>query len=1229
INDALKALGIGGKPFSKAEIKQMLRDAQAYVEDGMAGIYSSVEGEIQSELLDPRMDATGLNRGFDKYFRSTALDGVQAIEQPSGTPSQWMSMIADRGGKGTAQELEWIGLEDFMNDYMKAEGVKSVPKEVVEQYIKDNQIQVDEVTLKDTQPDRTVTRDNVADVSETDADWIVKFDNGEKVEAEKGFFESQEDAIDYAVDFFNDNPDAFTLVGRGPNETKYASYTVPGGENYREVLLTFENPRIKPPTPVSESDITLSTMREYEDGTRNVRISRKGHEDTMTFRDDRSDKQIIQDIIEFNQDWQDAQTDQAFRSNHFDEANILAHVRVDDRTLQNGERVMFLNEIQSDWAQEGRQKGFRGDDTPDLNVRRSEEIQREIDQRLEELGLPPNTAGGQRQDAVIDRLMTELESRDRMDAILEYDRSMSRKSSRPADMPYKKTDQWVGMAIRRMMSQAAEQGYDRIAWVTGEQAAELYDLSKQVDKIDHSYNAVNPDDGNHVDIHLKDQGTVNLFVKSDGTITKKRGNIPVNAGDNLSDVIGKDLAEKVLNLDYGESLSGEGLKVGGEGMKTFYNKIVPKVAAKEAKRFDKEAKVEVVEISERPDMISAPEGINDAGQKVVNDWQDQKLTPDEFEAQMKEAGYDTKVDDFNEIEYIRPVDAVSTKQLSIKLSDTAKAQLADAVPLFQIADDMRFQFKPKLDDTAYPYRKRFDSIVRKFQDRGIAAKRLIDGSRDDGARITDQSDFYQDDSLKRGRVENQLNMFRKGQMADFIDVMQRGNKELGITHEEYYKFFQVRHAPDVNARLEEQTGFPGLSGYSDQEIAQWNSYFNEKGYTEFLENEVAPVHDAIAKEALRKQVAYGLITPQAYKAMTDMYPKYTPMRGFEDFMDIDPTMIVMPERQKGRTSKPGDSIAYLIGYMESTILRGETNLVKEKVGKFAEDNYDRTDLMELKNVYWRDTGKLDPETGKKIYLAETDKPSVQELLEGKVVRHISKEDSLATWPERDDPFFKGARQLRFMRRGKPMVVEFTAPHIAEWLKGNDVDNVSESLKGIAKYMGYLRNAYITYSPEFPLRNAIRDGTTGVLHIATDFDSKTAAAVGNPARLARIMPSIYKAVRNNDYSGAYGDAVKKFLWHGGKSGYYQLNEMKRLTKDLQEAVNNSGNAWYQTKKGGRAFHDLMQSYTSTIENLIRISGYDYFLENDIVNPKTGKPFTEKQAAAYFKDLTVNFDRKGSW
>jgi hypothetical protein len=60
-----------------------------------------------------------------------------------------------------------------------------------------------------------------------------------------------------------------------------------------------------------------------------------------------------------------AKSDSWYRSSHYDEPNVLAHLRFNERTDADGKRVMFIEEIQSDWHQAGREKGYKSDATRD------------------------------------------------------------------------------------------------------------------------------------------------------------------------------------------------------------------------------------------------------------------------------------------------------------------------------------------------------------------------------------------------------------------------------------------------------------------------------------------------------------------------------------------------------------------------------------------------------------------------------------------------------------------------------------------------------------------------------------------------------------------------------------------------------------------------------------------------------------------------------------------------
>ena len=41
-----------------------------------------------------------------------------------------------------------------------------------------------------------------------------------------------------------------------------------------------------------------------------------------------------------------------YKSSHWDEANVLAHVRLNEKTLPDGRKVLILNEIQADISQD-------------------------------------------------------------------------------------------------------------------------------------------------------------------------------------------------------------------------------------------------------------------------------------------------------------------------------------------------------------------------------------------------------------------------------------------------------------------------------------------------------------------------------------------------------------------------------------------------------------------------------------------------------------------------------------------------------------------------------------------------------------------------------------------------------------------------------------------------------------------------------------------------------------
>jgi hypothetical protein len=133
-----------------------------------------------------------------------------------------------------------------------------------------------------------------------------------------------------------------------------------------------------------------------------------------------------------------------------------------------------------------------------------------------------------------------------------------------------KTEAWVSLALKRMIRWAAENGFDRVAWTTGEQQADRYDLSRVFSNI--AYRKGVSDNTFEVRAYRKDDEN---GIDLGGALKASE----------LPDIVGKDVADKIINGDGNRSklpgwadLSGLQLRVGGEGMREFYDKLVPNIA---------------------------------------------------------------------------------------------------------------------------------------------------------------------------------------------------------------------------------------------------------------------------------------------------------------------------------------------------------------------------------------------------------------------------------------------------------------------------------------------------------------------------------------------------------------------------------------------------------------------------------------------------------------------------
>jgi hypothetical protein len=262
---------------------------------------------------------------------------------------------------------------------------------------------------------------------------------------------------------------------------------------------------------------------------------------------------------------------------HFGGApNVLASIRAKDRVGPNGEKILHLEEIQSDWHQQGREKGYHPkgvdmDKTLDAAKSKHSILQHQLQiAKANATAVEQSKAAAvnPEEQAMHDRMLQGY-NRSIMDLMPQVMRANEelRKTQQLAsrgvpDAPFKKD--WHELALKKMIHHAAEKGYDQIAITPGAEQAKRYGLSKHVGRITHMTHLDDPD-----------SGILFAFDPTGRQIVEKR-NIP---HAELPEYIGKEGAQKLLAQKPDEhgyrELKGQNLEVGGEGMKGFYDKMVP------------------------------------------------------------------------------------------------------------------------------------------------------------------------------------------------------------------------------------------------------------------------------------------------------------------------------------------------------------------------------------------------------------------------------------------------------------------------------------------------------------------------------------------------------------------------------------------------------------------------------------------------------------------------------
>jgi hypothetical protein len=200
-----------------------------------------------------------------------------------------------------------------------------------------------------------------------------------------------------------------------PNATKYSEYTLPNGENYREVVLTLPDKVTKPQFTIGGKVFNkLSDAQDYMREYGGVIRARGANLNSYT-------------------------------SSHFpDIPNYVAHMRLNERKDASGADGLFIEELQSDRHQQGREKGYAGEGTNEM-------------EEFEKLRDIPASQRTEAQQTRFDELSFKV--------LKSQERGIP-------DAPFRKD--WHVQMFKRALRDAVVSGKEWIGWTEGKTQNERY-----------------------------------------------------------------------------------------------------------------------------------------------------------------------------------------------------------------------------------------------------------------------------------------------------------------------------------------------------------------------------------------------------------------------------------------------------------------------------------------------------------------------------------------------------------------------------------------------------------------------------------------------------------------------------------------------------------------------------------------------------------------------------------
>jgi hypothetical protein len=523
---------------------------------------------------------------------------------------------------------------------------------------------------------------------------------------------------------------------------------------------------------------------------------------------------------------------------------------------------------------------------------------------------------------------------------------------------------------------------------------------------------------------------------------------------------------------------------------------------------------------------------------------------------------------------------------------------------------------------------KIDNFIYKYQDKHVDTKRVVEAIKNEVGRIEDVWDPYLQEELFHGRTAKQTTDFLKDELRPLLEDMDKRK----ISLQDFEEYLHNRHAKIRNEHIAARNPeMPdGGSGLFNAEVDKYMAALDKKPALKKDYEELAAKIDKIVEGTQDILVSSGLEKPETIAAWREKLPFYVPLNRDEDELDYVNATSGMGQgfAVSGKFSKAATgSLKTVVDIVGNIALQRERSIVRAEKARVGRALY----ALAIQNPnpnFWMPINPDAIKNKKKLYAEMVSMgmspADAQNIIQEPKVASIDSTTGLVRYyvnpslRKSDNVLpviINGEERFVFFNPGNPQ-----AKRMVESLKNLDVNQIDETVQGIAEVTRFIAAASTQYNPVFGAFNFARDIQGAAINLSsTPIADRKLQVTADSMKAVR---AIYRDLRGK---GATTPEMKKWMdlfeqyqQAGGQTGFREQFSRGKgketiVARELARLDRNN------VKKVAYAVFDWLSDYNDAMENAVRLAAFKAALDQGL---------TVDRAASVAKNITVNFNRKGA-